>query len=77
MPEMNHECDLCFSFLVDACSFLLERAGTVGLFRKPGSLPRIKKLRVRYISIICQQEQYSFIRRFLSCRLSSLDGTSC
>ncbi|XP_026197404.1 rho GTPase-activating protein 11A isoform X2 [Anabas testudineus] len=32
-------------FLVDACSFLLERAGTVGLFRKPGSLPRIKTLR--------------------------------
>uniref|UniRef100_A0A8C5DK28 Rho-GAP domain-containing protein n=1 Tax=Gouania willdenowi TaxID=441366 RepID=A0A8C5DK28_GOUWI len=32
-------------FLVDACSFLLERAGTVGLFRKPGSLPRIKILR--------------------------------
>lgn len=38
---------LCLSFLVDACSFLLERAGTVGLFRKPGSLPRIKTLRVR------------------------------
>ncbi|AWP20214.1 putative rho GTPase-activating protein 11B [Scophthalmus maximus] len=34
-------------FLVDACSFLLERAGTVGLFRKPGSLPRIKKLRAK------------------------------
>uniref|UniRef100_A0A672FN02 Rho-GAP domain-containing protein n=1 Tax=Salarias fasciatus TaxID=181472 RepID=A0A672FN02_SALFA len=32
-------------FLVDACSFLLERAGTVGLFRKSGSLPRIKALR--------------------------------
>ena len=38
---------LCLSFLVDACSFLLDRAGTVGLFRKPGSLPRIKALRVR------------------------------
>lgn len=37
---------LSLSFLVDACSFLLERAGTVGLFRKPGSLPRIKSLRV-------------------------------
>lgn len=37
----------CLSFLVDACSILLERAGTVGLFRKPGSLPRIKTLRVR------------------------------
>ncbi|XP_062268001.1 inactive Rho GTPase-activating protein 11B-like [Platichthys flesus] len=36
-----------FSFLVDACSFLLERAGTVGLFRKPGSLPRIKTLRAK------------------------------
>lgn len=35
------------SFMVDACSVLLERAGTVGLFRKPGSLPRIKTLRVR------------------------------
>ncbi|XP_051908065.1 inactive Rho GTPase-activating protein 11B-like isoform X3 [Hippocampus zosterae] len=34
-------------FLVDACSFLLERAGTVGLFRKPGSLPRIKSLRAK------------------------------
>ncbi|XP_039981284.1 rho GTPase-activating protein 11B-like isoform X3 [Xiphias gladius] len=34
-------------FLVDACSFLLERAGTVGLFRKPGSLPRIKTLRAK------------------------------
>lgn len=32
---------------MDACSFLLDRAGTVGLFRKPGSLPRIKTLRVR------------------------------
>ncbi|XP_041830939.1 inactive Rho GTPase-activating protein 11B-like [Melanotaenia boesemani] len=34
-------------FLVDACSLLLERAGTVGLFRKPGSLPRIRKLRAK------------------------------
>ncbi|XP_068564524.1 rho GTPase-activating protein 11A-like isoform X2 [Cebidichthys violaceus] len=34
-------------FLVNACSFLLERAGTVGLFRKPGSLPRIKTLRAK------------------------------
>ncbi|XP_051264153.1 neuroendocrine protein 7B2 [Dicentrarchus labrax] len=34
-------------FLVDACSFLLERAATVGLFRKPGSLPRIKTLRAK------------------------------
>ncbi|TMS12680.1 Rho GTPase-activating protein 11B [Larimichthys crocea] len=34
-------------FLVDACSFLLERVGTVGLFRKPGSLPRIKTLRAK------------------------------
>uniref|UniRef100_A0A3Q3WY07 Rho-GAP domain-containing protein n=1 Tax=Mola mola TaxID=94237 RepID=A0A3Q3WY07_MOLML len=34
-------------FLVDACLFLLERAGTVGLFRKPGSLPRIKTLRTK------------------------------
>ncbi|XP_061842749.1 inactive Rho GTPase-activating protein 11B-like [Nerophis lumbriciformis] len=34
-------------FLVDACSLLLERAGTVGLFRKPGSLPRIKSLRAK------------------------------
>uniref|UniRef100_A0A3Q3KPE9 Rho-GAP domain-containing protein n=1 Tax=Mastacembelus armatus TaxID=205130 RepID=A0A3Q3KPE9_9TELE len=33
-------------FLVDASSFLLDRAGTVGLFRKPGSLPRIKNLRL-------------------------------
>nr|XP_004550610.1 rho GTPase-activating protein 11A isoform X2 [Maylandia zebra] len=32
-------------FLVDACSFLLERGGTVGLFRKPGCLARIKTLR--------------------------------
>ncbi|CAL8317363.1 unnamed protein product [Merluccius merluccius] len=35
------------SFLVDACSVLLERAGTVGLFRKPGSLIRIKALRAK------------------------------
>ncbi|KAM3603249.1 uncharacterized protein V6R79_019335 [Siganus canaliculatus] len=34
-------------FLVNACSFLVERAGTVGLFRKPGSLPRIRALRAR------------------------------
>ncbi|KAM7367669.1 hypothetical protein PAMP_013953 [Pampus punctatissimus] len=34
-------------FLVDACSFLLERIGSVGLFRKPGSLPRIKTLRAK------------------------------
>ncbi|XP_040015951.1 rho GTPase-activating protein 11A isoform X2 [Gasterosteus aculeatus] len=34
-------------FLVNACTFLLERAGTVGLFRKPGSLPRIKALRAK------------------------------
>ncbi|XP_017267353.1 rho GTPase-activating protein 11B [Kryptolebias marmoratus] len=34
-------------FLVEACCFLLERAGTVGLFRKPGSLPRIKNLRAK------------------------------
>ena len=39
---------LCLSFLVEACSFLLERVATVGLFRKPGSLPRIKTLRVRF-----------------------------
>ncbi|XP_028266288.1 rho GTPase-activating protein 11B-like isoform X2 [Parambassis ranga] len=32
-------------FLVEACSFLLDHAGTVGLFRKPGSLPRIRTLR--------------------------------
>nr|XP_004550609.1 rho GTPase-activating protein 11A isoform X1 [Maylandia zebra] len=34
-------------FLVDACSFLLERGGTVGLFRKPGCLARIKTLRAK------------------------------
>ncbi|XP_077409645.1 inactive Rho GTPase-activating protein 11B-like [Vanacampus margaritifer] len=34
-------------FLVDTCMFLLERAGTVGLFRKPGSLPRIQTLRAK------------------------------
>ncbi|XP_075889129.1 inactive Rho GTPase-activating protein 11B-like [Nelusetta ayraudi] len=34
-------------FLADACSFLLERVGTVGIFRKPGSLYRIKILRVK------------------------------
>ncbi|XP_061563508.1 neuroendocrine protein 7B2 [Cololabis saira] len=34
-------------FLVEACSLLLERAGTVGLFRKPGSLSRIKTLRAK------------------------------
>ncbi|XP_034999541.2 rho GTPase-activating protein 11A-like [Hippoglossus stenolepis] len=43
MPEFG----LVPCFLVDACSFLLERAGTVGLFRKPGSLPRIKTLRAK------------------------------
>uniref|UniRef100_A0A3Q2PKM7 Rho-GAP domain-containing protein n=1 Tax=Fundulus heteroclitus TaxID=8078 RepID=A0A3Q2PKM7_FUNHE len=35
-------------FLVDACSLLLDRAGTVGLFRKPGSLPRIRVLRAKF-----------------------------
>lgn len=47
ISEVNLVCFymLFLSFLVDACSFLLERAGTVGLFRKPGSLPRIKNLR--------------------------------
>ncbi|MEQ2202800.1 hypothetical protein XENOCAPTIV_016135 [Xenoophorus captivus] len=34
-------------FLVDACSFLLDRICTVGLFRKPGSLHRIKVLRAK------------------------------
>ncbi|XP_015245709.1 PREDICTED: rho GTPase-activating protein 11B [Cyprinodon variegatus] len=34
-------------FLVDACSLLLDRVGTVGLFRKPGSLTRIKVLRAK------------------------------
>ncbi|XP_037541116.1 neuroendocrine protein 7B2 [Nematolebias whitei] len=34
-------------FLLDASRFLLGRAGTVGLFRKPGSLPRIKNLRAK------------------------------
>lgn len=34
-------------FLVEACSFLTERLCTVGLFRKPGSLPRIKALRAK------------------------------
>ncbi|XP_038133438.1 rho GTPase-activating protein 11A-like isoform X1 [Cyprinodon tularosa] len=34
-------------FLVDACSLLLDRIGTVGLFRKPGSLTRIKVLRAK------------------------------
>ncbi|XP_047430325.1 neuroendocrine protein 7B2 [Mugil cephalus] len=34
-------------FLVDACSFLLERVATVGLFRKPGSLPRVRTLRAK------------------------------
>lgn len=47
----NVEHVLFLSFLVDACSFLLERAGTVGLFRKPGSLPRIKTLRVSWYFI--------------------------
>ncbi|XP_029966680.1 rho GTPase-activating protein 11B-like [Salarias fasciatus] len=42
---MHHFPVSTHSFLVDACSFLLERAGTVGLFRKSGSLPRIKALR--------------------------------
>ncbi|CAL1586727.1 unnamed protein product [Knipowitschia caucasica] len=34
-------------FLVQACSLLTERLATVGLFRKPGSLPRIKTLRAK------------------------------
>lgn len=49
---------LCLSFLVEACSFLLERAGTVGLFRKPGSLPRIKTLRVRFWP--CRFHEHNF-----------------
>ncbi|KAF7230917.1 inactive Rho GTPase-activating protein 11B [Nothobranchius furzeri] len=43
IPELG----LVPCFLVDACSFLLERVGTVGLFRKPGSLHRIKILRAK------------------------------
>ncbi|KAJ0026655.1 hypothetical protein NQD34_017655 [Periophthalmus magnuspinnatus] len=34
-------------FLVQACSLLTERLCTVGLFRKPGSLSRIKTLRAQ------------------------------
>lgn len=34
-------------FLVQACSLLTERIATVGLFRKPGSLPRIKNIRAK------------------------------
>ncbi|CAL8392345.1 unnamed protein product [Gadus morhua 'NCC'] len=34
-------------FLVEACSILRERAGTVGLFRKPGSHTRIKALKAK------------------------------
>uniref|UniRef100_A0A8C6UKG2 Rho-GAP domain-containing protein n=1 Tax=Neogobius melanostomus TaxID=47308 RepID=A0A8C6UKG2_9GOBI len=34
-------------FMVQACSLLSERLCTVGLFRKPGSLPRIKTLRAK------------------------------
>lgn len=41
------ESGLVPSFLIDACSILLERAGTVGLFRKPGSLFRMKALRAK------------------------------
>lgn len=43
----THDFGLVPCFLVQACTLLLERAATVGLFRKPGSLPRIKTLRTR------------------------------
>lgn len=78
---------LCLSFLVDACSFLLERAGTVGLFRKPGSLPRIKTLRVRlesffvgYINVISTGEMAPSgdLRKhwFCSCHLHAISSIS-
>lgn len=42
-----HDFGLVPCFLVQACSLLRERLRTVGLFRKPGSLPRIKNLRAK------------------------------
>uniref|UniRef100_A0A673CLL9 Rho-GAP domain-containing protein n=1 Tax=Sphaeramia orbicularis TaxID=375764 RepID=A0A673CLL9_9TELE len=43
MPEFG----LVPCFLVDACCLLMDRVATVGLFRKPGSLSRIKTLRAK------------------------------
>lgn len=37
---------LCFSFLVDACTSLEEYIHTEGLFRKSGSVIRLKALKV-------------------------------
>ncbi|XP_058469716.1 rho GTPase-activating protein 11A-like isoform X2 [Solea solea] len=64
-------------FLVDACSFLLERAATVGLFRKPGSIPRIKSLRINRViawSIKCQKMLFLIPRKS---KLNSGNGSLC
>ncbi|KAE8286714.1 Neuroendocrine protein 7B2 [Larimichthys crocea] len=60
-------------FLVDACSFLLERVGTVGLFRKPGSLPRIKTLRAKLNRALLKAQAMSNLQD----RTSALQLLSC
>ncbi|XP_074517481.1 rho GTPase-activating protein 11A isoform X1 [Sebastes fasciatus] len=47
LPYYNMECGSVPSFLVDACMILLAHIDTEGLFRKSGSVVRLKALRAR------------------------------
>lgn len=46
LPYYNMECGRVPSFLVDACQKLMAHVDTEGLFRKSGSVVRLKALRV-------------------------------
>ncbi|XP_068578024.1 rho GTPase-activating protein 11A isoform X2 [Cebidichthys violaceus] len=47
LPYYNMECGSVPSFLVDACMLLLAHVDTEGLFRKSGSVVRLKALRAK------------------------------
>ncbi|XP_049918472.1 rho GTPase-activating protein 11A isoform X1 [Epinephelus moara] len=47
LPYYNMECGSVPSFLVDACMILLAHVDTEGLFRKSGSVVRLKALRAK------------------------------
>ncbi|GLD62516.1 rho GTPase-activating protein 11A [Lates japonicus] len=47
LPYYNMECGSVPSFLVDACMMLLAHVDTEGLFRKSGSVVRLKALRAK------------------------------
>ncbi|KAM3871472.1 rho GTPase-activating protein 11A [Diretmus argenteus] len=47
LPHYNMECGSVPSFLVDACMKLLAHVDTEGLFRKSGSIVRLKTLRAK------------------------------